>query len=175
MLSHARCQHGNGDGVGIWVVCIVAFVGYRRFRKKNKMEYGIIGHLGMIVFLALFGVGMLVGFGLNATAAVQDLASGPRTVDVFLAEASIDHPSWRYRFAVQADHVLTFYTPEEERIVLVVLENDVASAKVINDLGNFVHLTYYPNTQVFCNATFWANGEAEMGPELLNKLNEAYD
>lgn len=159
----------------IWVLCIVGFVAYRRFRKRLKTSYGIVGYLGMVAFLVVLGAVMLVGFGLTATGAVQDLVSGPRTVEAFLVDAGVDHPSWRYRFAVQTDHVLTFYTPDEERIVLEVPDNDIESAQVINDLGNFVQLTYYPHTQVFCDATLWENGVSEMGPELLDKLHETYD
>ena len=59
--------------------------------------------------------------------------------------------------------------------MLVVPEKDIAAAKVINDYGNFVHLTYYPRTQVFCEATPWETGVQDMDPDLLEKLVEEYD
>ncbi len=92
-----------------------------------------------------------------------------------MVEADIDHPSARYSAIMQDQHVLTFCTADEERIVLVVPEKDIAAAKVINDYGNFVHLTYYPRTQVFCEATPWETGVQDMGPDLLEKLVEEYD
>ena len=93
---------------------------------------------------------------------------------MLLVEADIDHPSARYSAIMQDQHVLTFCTADEERIVLVVPEKDIAAAKVINDYGNFVHLTYYPRTQVSASNAL-GNWGAGYGPDLLEKLVEEYD
>lgn len=161
--------------VVIWALCIVAFIAYRRFRKKHKAQYGLIGTIGMTAFLLALGLGLLVLGCANVVSTARDLQDGPVEADVFLVDASVDYPSWRYRAVVQKQHALTFYTADDERIVVVVPESDIAQAKVINDYGNFVHLTYYPNSQVFCGASPWPDGREAMGEELLAKLNREYD
>lgn len=80
-----------------------------------------------------------------------------------------------YARFMQADHILTFFTADEGRIVLEVPENDVESAMAINEQVNFVHLAYYPNTQVFCSAQRWAEGRQAIGSDLLGRLGEQYD
>ena len=159
----------------VWVLCIVSFIAYRRFRKKHRVSYGAIGRIGMTAFMLLLGAGLVVMGVVNSNGAGRDLQAGPKTADVFLVDASTDYPSWRYRALIQKSHVLTFYTASDERIVLEVPENDIAEAKVINDYGNFVHLTYYPDTQTFCSATPWPDGRQAMGEELLGQLNQEYD
>lgn len=47
----------------------------------------------------------------------HDLIEGPETAEVLLVEADIDHPSARYSAIMQDQHVLTFCTADEERIV----------------------------------------------------------
>lgn len=159
----------------IWAACIAIFVLYRRYRKKHKMSYKLIGDVSLTAFLLAFAVFMLFAFTRTEIPnAVQDIAEGPETADVLLVEADIDYATGRYRALVQDQHVLTFYTPDEERIVLIVPEKDVAAAQVINEYGNFVHLTYYPRTQVFCEAAPWLQGASEMGVELLDKLVREY-
>ena len=161
--------------IAIWALCIVVFIGYRRFRHGRKIALSLVGYVAMSVFLCVFGVGML-WLGISSSAnAFRDLSEGPVTADVFLVDARIDNPNWRYRIFVQSDHVLTFYTPQDERIVVEVPEQDIGSAKVINDYGNFVHLTYYPQTQIFCDASPWPEGRQVMGEDLLERLNEQYD
>lgn len=159
----------------IWGGCIASFILYRRYRKAHRTRYDLFSSVAITVFFFLFGGFLLVGTALNATDATQDLEQGPIHADVFLVDAKIDYPNWRYARFVQTDHVLTFFTANEEKVVLEVPENDIASAKVINDEGNFVHLTYYPRTQVFCSATRWGEGQQAMGKDLLDKLREEYD
>lgn len=160
----------------VWAACIATFVLYRRHRKKHKVSYELLKQPAITLFLFLFAAVMLAVFiRSDAPDLFQDLIEGPETADVLLVEADIDHPSARYRALMQDQHVLTFYTADEERIVLVVPEKDVAAAKVINDYGNFVHLTYYPRTQVFCEALPWETGAQEMGSGLLEKLVKEYD
>ena len=159
----------------IWAGCIAIFVLYRRYRKKHKMSYKFIGDIALTAFLLAFAVFMLFAFThTEIPNAVQDMLEGPKTADVLLVEADIDYATARYRALVQDQHVLTFYTSNEERIVLIVPEKDVAAAQVINEYGNFVHLTYYPRSQVFCEATPWPEGASEMGSELLDKLVREY-
>ena len=158
----------------LWVLCIIIFIAYRRYRKEHKVGYSVIGTLGVSLILLLIGAGMLY-LGVSGTAnAAQDLKDGPRTADVFIVDARLDNPYWKYRLIKQPEHVLTFYTADEERIVLEVHDTDIDSAKIINDLGNFVHLTYYPRTQIFCDATRWDNGKQVMGQDLLTDLQESY-
>ncbi len=158
----------------LWVLCIIIFIAYRRYRKEHKASYSVIGTVGVSLLLLLIGVGMLY-LGVSGTAsAAQDLKDGPRTADVFIVDARLDNPYWKYRLIKQPEHVLTFYTADEERIVLEVHDTDIDSAKIINDLGNFVHLTYYPRTQIFCDATRWDNGKQVMGQDLLTDLQESY-
>lgn len=107
--------------------------------------------------------------------AIRDLERGPAQADAFLVDAKIDRPYWKHARILQTKHVLTFFTANEERIVLEVPESDVERAKTINDLGNFVHLVYYPDTQVFCSAERWEDGRQTMGDDLLERLNEEYD
>ena len=161
--------------IGVWGCCIAAFVLYRRYRKAHQAQYDLFSSLAITLLFFLFGAGMSALSVSDVGAAVQDLEGGPVDADVFLVEAKIDYPSWRYARVIQARHVLTFYTADEKRIVLEVPESDVDSAKVINDHGNFVHLAYYPRTQVFCSAERWEEGRAAMGDGLLEKLNEEYD
>lgn len=161
--------------IAVWALCIIGFIAYRRYRKKHRVHYGAIGQIGMTAFMLALGAGLLVAGAVSAGGAARDLQDGPKTDDVFLVDASTDYPSWRYRSLVQKMHVLTFYTPDGERIVVEVPESDIAEAKVINDYGNFVHLTYYPSTQVFCSATPWPDGHQTMGEELLAQLNQEYD
>ncbi len=161
--------------IGVWGCCIAAFVLYRRYRKTHKTHYDLFSSVAITLLLLLLGIGVLVGSTLDTSRAAQDLKDEPAEADVFLVDAKIDYPNWRYARIIQAHHILTFFTPDEERIVLEVPENDVNSAKVINELGNFVHLTYYPNTQVFCNAELWNGGRQIMGNDLLDRLNEEYD
>ena len=158
----------------LWVLCIIIFIAYRRYRKEHKASYSVIGTVGVSLLLLLIGVGMLY-LGVSGTAsAAQDLKEGPRTADVFIVDARLDDPYWKYRLIKQPEHVLTFYTADEERIVLQVHDTDIDSAKVINDLGDFVHLTYYARTQIFCDATRWDNGKQVMGQDLLTDLQESY-
>ncbi len=158
----------------LWVLCIIIFIAYRRYRKEHKVGYSVIGTLGVSLILLLIGAGMLY-LGVSGTAnAAQDLKDGPRTADVFIVDARLDNPYWKYRLIKQPEHVLTFYTADEERIVLEVHDTDIDSAKIINGLGNFVHLTYYPRTQIFCDATRWDNGKQVMGQDLLTDLQESY-
>lgn len=161
--------------IAVWALCIIGFIAYRRFRKKHRVQYGAIGQIGMTAFMLALGTALLVVGAMSAGGAARDLQDGPKTADVFLVDASTDYPSWRYRSLVQKMHVLTFYTPDGERIVVEVPENDIAEAKAINDYGNFVHLTYYPSTQVFCSATPWPDGRQAMGEDLLAELNQEYD
>lgn len=159
----------------IWAGCIAIFVLYRHYRKKHATSYKLIGDVALTAFLLAFAVFILFAFTrAEIPNAVQDILEGPETADVLLVEADIDYATGRYRAFVQDQHVLTFYTPNEERIVLLVPEKDVAAAQVINKYGNFVHLTYYPRTQVFCEAAPWPEGASEMGPELLDKLVREY-
>ena len=158
----------------LWVLCIIIFIAYRRYRKEHKASYSVIGTVGVSLLLLLIGVGMLY-LGVSGTAsAAQDLKEGPRTADVFIVDARLDDPYWKYRLIKQPEHVLTFYTADEERIVLQVHDTDIDSAKVINDLGDFVHLTYYPQTQIFCGATRWDDGKQVMGQDLLTDLQRSY-
>lgn len=160
----------------VWAACIALFILYRRHRKKRKVSYELLKQPAITVFLFLFAAVILAVFiRSDAPDSFQDLIEGPETAEVLLVEADIDHPSARYRAIMQDQHVLTFCTTDEERIVLVVPEKDIAAAKVINDYGNFVHLTYYPRTQVFCEATPWETGAQDMGSDLLEKLVEEYD
>lgn len=160
----------------VWAACIASFVLYRRHRKKHKVSYELLKQPAITAFLFLFAVVILVVFiRSDVPDPFQDLIEGPETAEVLLVEADIDHPSARYSAIMQDQHVLTFCTADEERIVLVVPEKDIAAAKVINDYGNFVHLTYYPRTQVFCEATPWETGVQDMDPNLLEKLVEEYD
>lgn len=161
--------------IAVWACCIAAFVLYRRYRKSHKAHYDLFSSAAIPLFLFLFGLCMLVVPIFNAGGVIQDLKNGPSQADVFLVDAKIDYPYWKYGHIIQADHVLTFFTADEERIVLVVPENDVDSAKVINDQGNFVHLTYYPNTQVLCSVDRWNEGRHVMGSDLLGRLGEEYD
>lgn len=161
---------------GLWALCIAVFIFYRRYRKKHKMSYSLVGYVAMTLFFLGFATLLITAFFRSeAPNAFQDLAEGPTTADVFLVEADIDYPSYRYRAFVQDQHILTFYTADNERIVLRIPEKDVAAAQVINDYGNFVHVTYYPRSQVFCEATPWKEGPQAMGDELLNKLMEEYE
>lgn len=149
-------------------------------RKTPESKHALLkelGHQTLIVCLnvLVYGGFLLVGTALNATDATQDLEQGPIHTDVFLVDAKVDYPNWRYARFVQTDHILTFFTANDEKVVLEVPENDIASAKVINDEGNFVHLTYYPQTRVFCSATRWGEGQQAMGKDLLDKLREEYD
>lgn len=158
----------------VWVLCVVAFIAYRRYRKNHKISYSVLGTIGVSLILFLIGAGMLY-LGAPGTAnAAQDLKDGPRAADVFLVDARLDNPYWKYRLIKQPEHRLTFYTADEERIVLEVHDTDIDSAKIINDLGNFVHLTYYARTQIFCDATRWDNGKQVMGQDLLTDLQESY-
>lgn len=158
-----------------WALCIAVFVFYRKFRKKHKVGYNIVGYVAMPTLLLVLGIACAVlFFGQNASGAVKDLQDGPKTSDVLLVHDRLDHPSVWYVMVVQTDHILTFYTPDEERIVLEVPDSDIAQAIVIDDYGDFVHLTYYPNTQVFCGATPWPDGRQVMGEELFQKLKAEY-
>lgn len=159
----------------VWGGCIAGFVFYRRYRKAHATRYDLFSSVALTLFLLLLGAGMLVGSLFGTDGAVRDLEQGPSQADVFLVDAKIDYPYWKYARIIQADHVLTFFTADEERIVLEVPENDVESAMVINEQGNFVHLVYYPNTQIFCSAERWSEGRRAMGNELLGRLNEQYD
>ncbi len=158
----------------LWVLCIIIFIAYRRYRKEHKASYSVIGTVGVSLLLLLIGVGMLYLGVSGTTSAAQDLKEGPRTADVFIVDARLDDPYWKYRLIKQPEHVLTFYTADEERIVLQVHDTDIDSAKVINDLGDFVHLTYYPQTQIFCGATRWDDGKQVMGQDLLTDLQRSY-
>lgn len=159
----------------IWAGCIAVFVLYRRYRKKHKMSYKLVGDVALALFLLTFAVVILFAFTrAEIPNAVADIIEGPETADVLLVEANIDYATGRYRAFVQDQHVLTFYTPDEQRIVLIVPEKDVAAAQVINEYGNFVHLTYYPRSQVFCEAAPWNEGASEMGAALLDKLVQEY-
>lgn len=159
----------------VWGCCIAAFVFYRRHRKAHKAHYDLFSSAAVTLLFLLLGTVMLVSSLSDTGRSVRDLEHGPSQADVFLVDAKIDHPYWKYGHIVQSDHVLTFFTADEEQIVLEVPENDVESAMVINDHGNFVHLVYYPNTQVLCSAERWSEGRQAMGAELLGRLNEQYD
>ncbi len=159
----------------LWAVCIAGFVAYRRYRKKHKASYAVIGNIGVALVLLLLGAGMFFFGCRDSMSAAQDLRDGPVEADAFLVDARLNNPNWRYRFIVQPNHVLTFYTPDEERIVLEVLDADVDDVKVINDMGNYVHLTYYPHTQIFCDAQLWSEGRQAMGADLMARLDETYD
>ncbi len=159
----------------VWIFCVMSFIAYRRYRKKHKMSYSIMGEIGVSLLLLFLGAGMFWVGASGTTDAAQDLSEGPKAEDMFLVDAELENPHWRYQFIVQPNHVLTFYTADENRIVLYVLEADVDKAKAINDLGNFVHVTYYPRTQVFCEAQLWKDGRQAMGPELMARLHETYD
>lgn len=161
--------------VVVWACCIVAFVLYRRHRKAHRAHYDLIGSVAITAVFLLLGAGLMVGFAVDAGGVARDLERGPTRADVFLVDAKIDYPQWKYARILQVRHVLTFFTADEERIVLEVPEGDIDSAKAINDLGNFVHLAYYPNTQVLCNVERWNDGHQAMGAELLGRLNEEYD
>ena len=173
----------DGAGLGtvlvafaVWAICIAVFVLYRRHRKKHKTSYNLVEYVGVTIFLFLFALIMLgVFIKSEAPGALQDFTEGPQTADVFLVEAEVSNPAPRYSALVQSTHILTFYTAEGERIVLTVPDRDIAAAKVINDYGNFVHLTYYPNSQVFCAAAPWSEGLQVMGMDQLLKLQEEYD
>lgn len=159
----------------VWAACITIFVCYRRYRKKHKVSYDIVKYVAIAAFLLGFGAIMFWVFAQSeAPNALQDLAEGPQTADVLLVEADIDYASARYRAWLQDQHILTFATANDERIVLKVPEKDVAAAQVINKYGNFVHLTYYPRSQIFCEATPWHEGATVMGPDLLDKLVKEY-
>lgn len=161
--------------IAVWILCIAVFIGYRMFRKKHAVHYDAVGFIGLALFMLILGGVLLVISLVGGSDAARDLREGPRTADVFLVDATVDYPSVRYRAFVQKSHVLTFYTANDERIVLEVPENDIAAAKVINDYGNFVHLTYYPHSQIFCGATPWPNGRQAMGEDLLDELGREYD
>lgn len=159
----------------VWACCIAAFVLYRKHRKAHRMHYGLIGSAALVLLFFLLGTGALVGSVSDMSGAIRDLERGPAQANAFLVDAKIDHPYWKHARILQARHVLTFFTANEERIVLEVPEGDVERAKTINDLGNFVHLVYYPDTQVFCSAERWEDGRQTMGDDLLERLNEEYD
>lgn len=159
----------------VWGCCIAIFVLYRRYRKAHKTRYDLFSSAVIVLLLLFLGAGMLTVSFSTAGGAVRDLEHEPSRADVFLVDAKIDYPNWRYGRVAQAIHVLTFFTSDGERIVLEVPENDAESAMVINEQGNFVHLVYYPNTQVFCSADRWSEGRQLMGDELLGRLNEEYD
>lgn len=161
--------------LALWAFCITCFVLYRRYRKKHKVGYALIGDVGISLLLSFLSILFLCLGGAGIVNVAQDLNDGPKTADVFLVDARVDNPQWRYRFIIQPNHILTFYTADEKRIVLEFLDADVDRAKVINDLGNFVHLTYYPHTQIFCDAQRWEDGRQMMGQDLLSRLNETYD
>ena len=159
----------------LWAVCVAVFVLYRRHRKKRRMGYDLVGYLGMTVFLlAIGGFSLTVFFSSNTYNAIRDLQEGPKTADVLLVNDTVRHPAFRYRLILQSDHVLTFYTPEDERIVLEVPDKDIGEAVVIDDYGDYVHLTYYLYTQVYCGATRWEDGPKVFPPDLFNRLVEEY-
>lgn len=158
-----------------WAACILVFIFYRKFRKKHKYGYNVVGYVAMPLFLFIFGIACAVlFFGQNAAGAIKDLQDGPKEVDVLLVKDKLDHPAAYYAMVAQTKHVLTFYTAEEERIVLEVPDSDIGEVVKIDEYDDFVHLTYYPNTQVFCDATPWPEGRKVMGEALFQELRAEY-
>lgn len=158
-----------------WAICVLIFVLYRKHRKKHKIGYDLVGHAGMTAFLLAIGAfSLTVFFGSNTYDAIRDLQEGPETADVLLVNDTVHHPAVYYRLVLQSDHILTFYTPEDERIVLEIPDKDIGEAVVIDDYGDYVHLTYYPYSQVYCEATRWTDGPKAFSPELFNRLVEEY-
>lgn len=159
----------------LWAVCVLIFVLYRKHRKKHKIGYDLVGYGGMTAFLLAIGIfSLTVFFGSNTYNAIRDLQEGPKTADVLLVNDTVHHPAAYYRLVLQSDHILTFYTPEDERIVLEIPDRDINEAMVIDDYGDYVHLTYYPYSQVYCGATLWEDGPETFSPELFNRLVEEY-
>lgn len=58
--------------------------------------------------------------------------------------------------------------------MLEVSDKDIGEAVVIDDYGDYVHLTYYPHSQVYCGKTRWEDGPKAFPPALFNRLVEEY-
>lgn len=158
-----------------WAACIAVFVFYRKFRKRHKVGYAVVGYVAMPVVLLALGIAFVtLSFGQDAAGAIEDLEDGPKTADVLLVHDKVKRPAVWYAMVAQTDHILTFYTPDGERIVLEVPDSDIAQATVIDDYGDFVHLTYYPNTQVFCGAAPWPDGRQVFGEVFFRELKDEY-
>ncbi len=154
-----------------WALCIAGFVGFRKFRKKHPLKHDLASGFFLSLFMLFISIlALTVSLSMGIPASVHDLISGPKTAHAALVDVSYYTPTGRYRAFTQSHVTLTFITPDDERIVLLVPENDSDSAAKINDLGNYVQLTYYPETQIYCDATRWDNGQVVLGDEVQRWL-----
>lgn len=133
----------------ILVLCVVAFIFYRKHRKRHKIPYTFTSSLGLLaLMLALALGGLLIGTRLTADAAI-DAARGPRTTFCLLSDAKVDRPTGRYS-AFQATSVNLELTDEEGELIRVsIKKQDRDAILTLLETNGRGYLTYYPRTQVF--------------------------
>lgn len=144
------------DGIAfvlvIWAACIVAFVLYRRHRKRHRMTYDGVGPLALCAFfLGMACLGVFGGYSTGGEA-VADLVGGPRTELCALSDVSESTPSGRYRALSQAVVHVDFEAVDGRTVRVDVVRADAHELAPIAEAGGIVRLTYYPCTHVFVSA-----------------------
>ncbi len=129
-------------------LCVMAFVLYRRHRKRHKMEYRFFKPFGVVLFLAAFVIATAVMSVIISSEAIVDALSGPRTANGSLVDLEEDRPRGRGSFARAATVNLKFASSEEV-VSLSVKKQDAATLQQFIDAGSYARLTYYPRTGVF--------------------------
>lgn len=138
-------------GIAI-AACVLAFVLYRRHRKRRRCTYRVAKPFGIVLFMLAFALTAGAFGALQASNALVDALEGPCEQVCTLDDFDEQRPTGRYSSLRAAELVFDFIDEDGRSVRLSIKEQDRAVIRQIAETGGVARIAYYPRSGVFVGA-----------------------